>query len=126
MKKHILLLIAIMSIFLSACSIYKQEFDCEPPNGVPCTSETDLEAMIIETNKGPDLFLPVEKEEYKLPCAKRAKVPAERIAASLNRKVWLCNQSSEFGYHVQGHYIYQAVSPINREDDCCPSVYYSN
>ena len=60
MKKHILLLIAIMSIFLSACSIYKQEFDCEPPKGVPCTSETDLEAMIIETNKGPDLFLPVE------------------------------------------------------------------
>jgi len=124
MRKHSLLLIPIISFLISSCSIYKQEFDCEPPIGVPCTSETDLEAMIVETNKGPDLFLPVEKEEYKLPCTKRTKIPTERIAASLSRKVWFCNQSSEEGYHVQGHYIYQAVSPINTEDDCCPAAYY--
>lgn len=125
MRRLSSLLIPIISFLLSACSIYKQEFDCEPPSGVPCTSETDLEAMIIETNKGPDMFLPEEKEEYKLSCVKRTKTPTERIAASLSRKVWLCNQSSEAGYQVQGHYIYQAVSPINKEDDCYyPANYY--
>jgi hypothetical protein len=45
-------------LFLTSCAIYSKEFDCLPSLGVPYTSETDLESMVIETNKGPDLFVP--------------------------------------------------------------------
>lgn len=94
--------------FLSftSCAIYKQDFDCPPPCGVPCTSETDLESMVVETNRGPDLFVP-EDSECLCSCRKCKKAA---IPFSLNRKIWICHHLTEEGCGVQGHYIYQTNS----------------
>lgn len=101
---------------LNACAMYKQEFDCPVPQGVPCTSETDLEAMIIETSQGPDIFLPPQTDESGLPCHKSKECPAQRLASTLGRKVWMCNQTLEEGGYIQGHYIYQTTLPLINED----------
>ena len=61
------------------------------PVGVPCTSETDLEAMVVETDKGPDLFVPIDK------------MPSEKPSNCHEKsKVWISDQST-----IQGHYIYR-------------------
>ncbi|CUI18206.1 Type IV conjugative transfer system lipoprotein TraV (plasmid) [Candidatus Protochlamydia naegleriophila] len=45
-------------LFLAgSCSVYENDFDCPPDIGVPCTSSSDIESMIIETTHGPDIFL---------------------------------------------------------------------
>lgn len=99
------ILLFLQLLLLASCSMYKQEFDCRTPLGVPCTSETDLEAMIIETKQGPDLFLSPENCSIK-------KCPAERFSSTLQRKVWVCDQTSEKGSYIQGHYIYQTSLPF--------------
>lgn len=114
MKNTTPLLIPLLSFLMSSCAMYKQEFDCPPPQGIPCTSETDLEAMIIEIDSGADLFLPLS-EEGKLFCSKRHITPAERVCAALDRKVWVCRQFTKDGYSVQSHYIYQTISPIRQD-----------
>lgn len=119
MKKNFVVFLPIFVSLITSCAVYKQEFDCKVPCGVPCTSETDLEAMIVETADGADLFLPKEKESCQLPCVKRKNAPVERISQSLNRKIWLCNQSSESGYYIQGHYIYQSLSPVIEDYEVC-------
>ena len=91
-------------LFLTSCTIYKQEFECPPPQGVPCTSETDLESMVVETDCGPDIFLPVNRDDCS--CHKNMS-PAERVCTALGRKVWICHQLTEDGCRIQGHYIYQ-------------------
>ena len=53
---------------LTSCAIYKQRFDCKPEIGVPCTSVTDLEQMVVETDCGPDLFI---DDSTKRACARR-------------------------------------------------------
>lgn len=110
---HILLGFLSLLSFTS-CAIYQQEFDCPPPCGVPCTSETDLESMIVETTKGPDLFVPRDQECH-CSCRKCKEVPA---AICLNRKVWICQQLTEDGCAIQGHYIYQTpqTTPCCLED----------
>jgi hypothetical protein len=51
-------LLLFLGLGLTACSpVYEQTFDCPPGEGVPCTSVTDLEALIVETNEGPDIFI---------------------------------------------------------------------
>lgn len=54
-------------LFLAgSCSVYENDFDCPPDIGVPCTSSSDIESMIIETTHGPDIFL----GEAQIPCTK--------------------------------------------------------
>lgn len=51
-------IVAILGLGFASCSqVYEQTFDCPPAKGVPCTSVTDLEAMIVETKTGPDVFI---------------------------------------------------------------------
>lgn len=96
------ILFLIFCLLLTSCAIYNQEFDSPPPVGVPCTSVTDLESMVVETDKGPDLFIPIEKEVNSI-----SKCPSSHEeSARLNRKVWICHQQTEEGCEVQGHYIY--------------------
>lgn len=45
-----------LPLLLSSCQIYKSKFDCPPGKGVPCTSVTEIESMVVETPEGPDLF----------------------------------------------------------------------
>jgi conjugal transfer pilus assembly protein TraV len=106
------ILFGFLSLFsFTSCAIYQQEFDCPPPCGVPCTSETDLESMIIETNKGPDIFVPGDKD---CSCSCR-KCKDATPSTSLNRRVWICHDLTEDEYGAQGHYIYQTAQNI----PCC-------
>lgn len=105
-------------ISLTSCAIYQQEFDCPPPVGVPCTSVTDLESMVVETSKGPDLFLPLEREsDEKSACSQET--PVTDVCSSLKRKVWICHHLTEDGCNVQGHYIYQTQLPNCQTDKDC-------
>lgn len=75
--------------FLTSCAVYRQRFDCPPDPGVPCTSVTDLEQMIVETGKGPDMFI------NSAPQCKGGK-----------RKIWINTYRSPNGKCIPGHYIY--------------------
>lgn len=70
--------------------MYKRDFDCKPAEGVPCTSVTTLEKMIVETPCGPDVFLscvPKLVDVQKNPCCRRTenKVPE----APFQRRIWI-------------------------------------
>lgn len=86
--KRIYILIA-LSLLFSSCSIYRQKFDCPPDPGVPCTSVTDLEQMIIETDLGPDIF--VGSQGCTQICRKN--------------RVWIAGRRNEFGCWIPGHYV---------------------
>ena len=93
-------------LLLPACSIYKQQFDCPPPSGIPCASVTEIESMIIETEKGSDLIVKpaVEEENYCFWCGAQKTGSASLLKNSkCNRKVWICSQKKE-GYLMKGHY----------------------
>ena len=77
-------------VLLPSCAIYRKQFDCPPDQGVPCTSLTDLEQMIVETDHGPDLFLTGEPVACKTLC----------------KKVWISADYLPDGRWVPGHYIY--------------------
>lgn len=71
-------LIVSISLLFSSCSIYRQKFDSPPDQGVPCTSVSDLEQMIVETQNGPDLFLGVNPTQIQIqdsPSSNRIWVP---------------------------------------------------
>lgn len=53
-----LILIATLAILLSACSMYRSEFDCPPCKGIGCKSVSDVMDMIVEREEKMDLFVP--------------------------------------------------------------------
>jgi conjugal transfer pilus assembly protein TraV len=88
-------LLPVMLFFLASCNTYKQSFDSCPGRGVPCTSVSDIESMVVETTKGPDVFLPNEN---------RTKRPvSSRTSAFESRILILDNPQDLCG---DGHYIY--------------------
>ena len=89
-------LMLIIPLICASCTIYRQQFDCPPDPGVPCTSVTDLEQMIVETNQGPDLFLGINPEQGQI----HAPPPSNRI--------WISNLNGG------GCYIY-----LQQEKTCC-------
>lgn len=91
-KMPFIFFILALALTLNSCAIYQQEFDCPPPCGVPCTSVTDLESMVVETENGPDLFLP-EQESV-----------VERISNAFKHKVWMPSECSD------GYYLYKTES----------------
>jgi hypothetical protein len=78
-------------LFLTSCSIYRKQFDGPADPGVPCTSVTDLEQMVIETEKGQDIFLSHTTE----PCTTRVR-----------RKIWVNDYQTPNGNWIPGHYVY--------------------
>jgi conjugal transfer pilus assembly protein TraV len=93
---------------LSSCSIYNEHFDCEPPCGVPCTSVTDIESMIMETDKGPDVLVVPEKEEES--CCMLCK-RKKTVSCTSKRKVWMCEG--------RGHYLTEKTQYIEPEEYFC-------
>ena len=75
---------------------------------MPCTSETDLESMVVETNQGPDIFIPIDKEHCSCRKCKNSTAP---ICSALNRKVWICHSFIKEECRIRGHYIYQTQPP---------------
>lgn len=94
-------------ICLSSCSIYQHDFDCPPPNGIPCTSVTEIEAMIVETSKGPDL-LPGPATDEKGCCffcgQKKLKGCTSYSQKNNTTKIWICSQIQD-GVSVKGYYV---------------------
>lgn len=90
-------------LFFSSCSIYERNFDCFPAEGVPCTSVTDLEAMIIETQEGPDIFPPKELK-CACPICKQEYIRGLKSTPS-KKAIWICGPSSECCL-TSGYYIY--------------------
>lgn len=80
-----------LSLLLSSCAIYHQQFDCPPEPGVPCTAVTDLEQMIIETDTGPDIFVGSTSQGYTQVCRKK--------------RVWIAGQRNCNGCWIPGHYL---------------------
>ena len=89
-----------LMLLLSSCQVYRAQFDCQPGCGVPCTSVTDIEKMIVETpDNSPDIFL-----SY-LPSKNPACVKIGTPHA-LDRKVWIADRIDPSGRVIAGHYIY--------------------
>jgi hypothetical protein len=76
---------------LSSCAVYRQQFDCPPDPGVPCTSVTDLEQMIAETESGPDLFF---------------NHAVAQCTVFQKKRVWINEHQTPDGCWVPGHYVY--------------------
>jgi len=97
--------LVVLSLWLSSCSVYKQQFDCPPPSGIPCASVTEIESMIVETDKGPDLIVKPEMEEdHCFWCGSLKAGSASPSKTSLcNRKVWICSQKKD-GCSLKGYY----------------------
>jgi hypothetical protein len=95
MKSNPCLLIFMLT--LSSCSIYKDQFDCPPPCGIPCTSVTDIESMIVETEQGPDVLVVPDKDEDN--CWGKKK-PQSRLRCQ--QKIWLCQTADgKRGYYLK-------------------------
>ena len=76
----------ILTLSLTSCTVYRQKFDCPPDPGVPCTSVTDLEQMVVETERGPDLFILSESTRE---C----------------KRVWIPGYRNCEGCWIPGHYL---------------------
>jgi conjugal transfer pilus assembly protein TraV len=94
-----------LSLWLSSCSVYNQQFDCPPPSGIPCTSVTEIESMIVETDKGPDLIIkPEVEEDHCFWCGSpKSGLASLSKTSPCNRKVWICSQRKE-GCSLKGYY----------------------
>lgn len=89
---------AIVALLFCSCQMYRANFDCPPGKGIPCTSVTDIESMIIETPKGPDVLAGKETGTWK------KMVP--QLPPGEVRKVWLADTDTDCGCHIEGHYLY--------------------
>lgn len=100
--------LGIFSILISSCSVYKQQFDCPPPEGISCASVTEIESMIVETEKGPDLLVIPESNEdhHSFWCIQKTHTVSSRSSKTsrCHRRVWLCSQIKE-GDWIKGHYL---------------------
>jgi hypothetical protein len=85
--------LAFIPFLLCSCQTYRSNFDCQPGCGVPCTSVTEIERMIVETpDESPDIFLGYLPS----PCSE---------TSCLVRKVWIAEKELLSGMIVEGHYI---------------------
>ncbi len=111
-------LLSAIFMLLSSCSIYKQQFDCPPPAGIPCASVTEIESIIVETEKGSDLIIKPEVEEtnHCFWCgAQKAVYAFPSKNSKCNRKVWICSQKNE-DYLIKGHYFQQSDASSSCSD----------
>lgn len=103
--KRLCLIIA-CSFFLSSCAMYKRQFDCPIPCGMPCTSVTEIESMIVETVDGPDVL--VITEEKSCSCSH----PKDKYCGCQHgngRIIWICNRRAPNGVPIRGKSVYVEV-----------------
>jgi hypothetical protein len=98
----------VMQVFvfmsLTSCQIYQSDFDCPPSIGVPCTSVSDIQKMILETpDGGPDIFSEDFPSEFTSPCERCPIHNKKGIQAK--KRIWVNDTTSE-NTAVQGHFIY--------------------
>lgn len=95
-----------LALLASSCQMYRAHFDCPPGEGIPCTSVTDIESMVIETGRGPDVLAGSESGAWK------SLIPV--LPPCQARKVWIADINTKCGCHIEGHYIY--IYPTTRTD----------
>jgi len=116
-----------LTLFLTSCSIYKQQFDCPPPAGIPCASVTEIESMIVETERGADLIVKPEinKDNHCYWCgAQKVGAPFPSNSSKCNHKIWICSQKEDNGL-TKGHYFQKSecVGPLVFEvEDVLPCI----
>jgi hypothetical protein len=88
-----------LSILLTSCSLYKQEFDCPPGEGIPCVPVTTIEKMMVETEAGPDLCLGCVPElparKMKPGCTHSAN---QEQLETFQRRIWFAPHHGECCY----------------------------
>lgn len=84
--KTLIACLLVISSFVSSCATYRKNFECPPSPGIPCASVTDIEQMIIETQRGPDIF---------------GIVPGEALPpkSTCNRRIWIATECPD-GYYI--------------------------
>lgn len=100
--------IILSALLLTSCQTYKSTFDCPPGEGIPCTSVSEIQKMIIETpDGGPDIFLGKIPSRTCSDCSKkRCRTHSGRTGANSEMKrIWVEGLESDCS-SVQGHYIY--------------------
>jgi hypothetical protein len=95
MNKTISLFVATATL-LTSCQMYRGQFDCPPGEGIPCTSVTDIESMVIEQKKGPDILAGRGPWKDLVP----------PLPSGQARKVWIADEDTGCGCYIDGHYIY--------------------
>ena len=111
------LFLGVLSLLLSSCAIYKQQFDCPPPAGIPCASVTEIESMIVETEKGPDLIVKpeVEEDNHCFWCgAQKPGLAFPSKSSTCSPKVWICSQKKG-GCLMKGYY-------FKKSDAACSDI----
>lgn len=98
-----LLLIAIALLF-SSCGIYHSSFDCSPGKGTPCCSVSEIEGMIIETKRGPDIFLPDLTDESG-DLGLLGLMGGRGVCTRSPRRVWIAPIRTTDGHIIHGHYV---------------------
>ena len=71
----------ILMQLLSSCSSYKKSFDCPPPQGIGCYSVSEIESMVVEKEKGEDLFI-AKSPKNNSSCKKCENPPLKRAWVS--------------------------------------------
>jgi hypothetical protein len=84
---------------LTACNSYRKNFDSPPGCGIPCTSVSTLEQMIVESPSGPEIFLgcvpkPVEIESGPI-CRCTDSLGPEK---PFQRRIWIAPKEGRASY----------------------------
>ncbi len=97
--RYVLILLLTSTLYAGGRSS-RGRSDCRPGRGVPCTSVTDIEAMIVENDNGPD-FLIIDPNVAHPPV-----VPSNSRCAcgACKRRVWVPARCVD-GKTVPGHYV---------------------
>lgn len=102
--------------FLTSCQVYKSDFDCPPCKGVPCTSVSNIQKMIIETpDGGPDIFLGVLPSELTSHCPDKGCKKQGYYSKPMGKRIWV-NEDRSNKTTTQGYFIYFS-EPC--EEGCC-------
>jgi len=102
-------LVCSLLLFTTSCGVYRSSFDCPPGKGVPCASVSEIESMIVETNHGPDLFLPdlgSEDGELGLFGWIKQRRPTHRGPF----RIWVEPMRTADGHVIHGHYMEERPS----------------
>lgn len=78
--------------------MYKSHFDSPPGEGIPCTSVTGIESMIIENEIGSDVLAGAQTGTWKNLVPPRP--PGQPY------KIWMADVDSDCGCHIDSHFIY--------------------
>lgn len=92
-------------LLTTSCQVYQTNFDCPPCDGVPCTSVTEIQKMIIETPEGgPDIFLGKYANSS---CEAETTCDTEKGSnrPKGKRRIWVEKEDTERS-HTTGHFIY--------------------